>query len=176
MKKISFILIFTALLIPFFVFAGGTQECVKIKREIKFEGSNCNKAPATTPPNDICPKGDVVGASGGTCDILSTGSMPAASGADTLKDGSAVTAWVTERWGAVALINIINTIVDWIFAFLVIFAVFYVMMGAFNILTSSGNPQKVSSGRNFILYAAIGLLVAFIARAIPSLVKSIMGF
>ncbi|MDO8424327.1 MAG: hypothetical protein Q7S70_00125, partial [bacterium] len=172
MKKISLVLVFTALLIPFFVFAEGTQECVKIRRDIKFEGSNCNKAPAATPPNDVCPKGDVVGASGGTCDILTTGSMPTVSGANTLKGGSAVGAWVTEKWGAVALINIINTIVDWIFAFLVIFAVFYVIMGAYNILTSAGSPQKVTSGRNFILYAVIGLLVAFIARAIPSLVKS----
>lgn len=175
MKEIPLVLIFTALLIPFFVFAEGTQECIKIRRDIKFEGSNCYKA-VSSPPDDICPKGDVVGSAGGACDILASGFMPTVSGSVSLDDGSTVKAWITERWAVIALINTINTIVDWIFAFLVIYAVLFVIFGAYNILTSSGSPQKISSGRDYILYAAIGLLVGFIARAIPNLVKSIMGF
>ncbi|MFH0788741.1 MAG: hypothetical protein V2B13_14160 [Pseudomonadota bacterium] len=161
MKKflpaIVFLTLLGALVAPLIVSAdaGTPIECVKLKRDITVDNITCAKdsvvgspsAGTPGPTNPNCPLSGTLCPSGGT-----------------------------EKWGAFALLNTINTLVDWVFAFLVIFAVFYVIMGAYNILTSSGSPEKVSSGRNFILYAAIGLLVAFIARAIPSLVRAIMGF
>lgn len=82
----------------------------------------------------------------------------------------------TEKWGIFCLINTLNSIVDWIFVILVSLAVLFTILGAINLLMSAGDPGKVTSGRNYIMYAAIGLVVAFIARAIPALVKAIMGF
>ncbi|MDO8424725.1 MAG: hypothetical protein Q7S70_02180 [bacterium] len=135
--------------------AGTPIECVKLKRDITVDSTPCPKDSIVGSPNAGTP-----GAGNPNCPLV----------------GTLCPVGGTEKWGAFALLNTINTIVDWVFAFLVIFAVFYVVMGAFNILTSSGSPEKVTSGRNNILYAAIGLLVAFIARAIPSLVRAIMGF
>jgi len=40
---------------------------------------------------------------------------------------------------------------------------------------SAGSPEKVSSGRQYIMYAAIGLIVGLLAKAIPSLVRMIAG-
>jgi len=42
-------------------------------------------------------------------------------------------------------------------------------------LMSSGVPEKVTSGRNYILYAAIGLVVGLLSKALPALVKLISG-
>jgi hypothetical protein len=69
-----------------------------------------------------------------------------------------------------------NAAVDWIFVVLVVLAVVFTILGAFNIIMSQGDPGKVDSGRNYIMFAAIGLIAAFIARAIPSIVKAIMGY
>ena len=98
----------------------------------------------------------IVGASGGVCDITGT-----------------VTA--NDKWGLYCIINTIQTVVDWVFTFLVVLTILFVILGAYEIITSAGSPEKITSGRNHILYAAIGLIVAFIARAVPTLVKSIMG-
>jgi hypothetical protein len=55
-------------------------------------------------------------------------------------------------------------------------AVVLTIFGAFSILTAGGSPEKASTGKNYILYAVVGLAIAFIARAIPGIAKSIMGF
>ncbi|GAH61373.1 unnamed protein product, partial [marine sediment metagenome] len=58
---------------------------------------------------------------------------------------------------------------------LVAFAAIMVLFGAFTLLTAGGAPEKVTSGRNYIIYAAIGLAVGLFAKAIPALVRVIMG-
>ena len=50
-----------------------------------------------------------------------------------------------------------------------------VLVGAFQLITSAGNPEKVSQGRKTILYAAIGLAIALVAGGIVSLIKSLIG-
>jgi hypothetical protein len=71
--------------------------------------------------------------------------------------------------------NTINTLVDYIFIFIVTVVMIFVMLGAFSILTAAGDPEKITSGRNYIIYAAVGMAVAFLARAVPALVKAILG-
>jgi len=78
--------------------------------------------------------------------------------------------------GMCCLMNTLYNITDWIFVILVALVAIFVIMGAFTILTGAGAPEKVTTGRNYILYAAIGLLVAFLAKAIPGIVKIISGF
>lgn len=73
------------------------------------------------------------------------------------------------------LLNALYGITDWIFVVLIALAGIFVIMGAMNILTSGGDPSKVSSGRQYIMYAMIGLLLAFLARAIPGIVRLIVG-
>ena len=82
----------------------------------------------------------------------------------------------TENWGLFCLMNTINAVVDWIFIFLIAVTVIFVLMGAATILTAAGSPEKVATGRNYILYAVIGLLLAFVARAVPSVVRAVVGY
>ncbi len=78
--------------------------------------------------------------------------------------------------GMCCLMNTLYNITDWIFVILVALVAIFVILGAFQILTAAGAPEKITTGRNYILYAAIGLLVAFLAKAVPGVVKMVSGF
>ena len=54
-------------------------------------------------------------------------------------------------------------------------SVIMVLVGAFQLTTSAGNPEKVSQGRKTIMYAAIGLVVALIAGGIVSIIQSFIS-
>ena len=95
--------------------------------------------------------------------------------ADCQESGECVFA-TNKICGMCCLLQTLYNITDWIFVILVALVTIFVVMGAFTLLTSSGNTEKTKSGREYILYAAIGLLVGFLARAVPALVRLISGF
>ena len=72
------------------------------------------------------------------------------------------------------VMDTIYTVTDWIFAGVVALVVIFVLIGAFNLLTAAGSPEKVKTGRDFIIYASIGMIVAILAKAIPAIVKAIL--
>ncbi len=80
-----------------------------------------------------------------------------------------------DKWGMFCLMNTIYSVTDWIFVILVGLAGIFIIIGAMTLLTAAGAPEKVASGRNYIMYAAIGLIVGFLAKAIPNLVRMIAG-
>lgn len=82
---------------------------------------------------------------------------------------------VTNQWGLICVLNGIYTITNWIFVILIAIATLIVIWGAFLLITAGGAPERVSSGRNFILYAMIGFAVALLARAVPSIVRALLG-
>jgi hypothetical protein len=73
------------------------------------------------------------------------------------------------------LLNTVYTITDWIFFFLVAVAAIMVLVGGFNLLFAGGSPEKIDTGRKYIIFAAVGLLVGLLARAIPALVRTLGG-
>lgn len=81
---------------------------------------------------------------------------------------------ITE-YGMCCLINTIYAITDWIFYILMAFVGVMIVIGAFTIITAGGTPDNITKGRNYILYAVIGMVVAFFARAIPAIAKALVG-
>jgi hypothetical protein len=77
--------------------------------------------------------------------------------------------------GMCCVMNSIYNITDWIFMILVAIAAIMVLYGAYSLLTGGGNAEKITTGRNYIIYAAVGLAVAFLAKAVPGVVKIIVG-
>ena len=77
--------------------------------------------------------------------------------------------------GLCCVLNALYTATDWIFIVLMVVVALMVAWGGFTIATAAGAPEKVASGRNFILYALIGLAVALLARALPALVRALLG-
>jgi len=71
--------------------------------------------------------------------------------------------------------NTVYNIIDWVFVILLTLSVLLALRGAFEIVTSAGSSEKIATGRNYILYAVIGVVVALIARAIPMFIRTILS-
>ena len=77
--------------------------------------------------------------------------------------------------GACCMIDAVYAVSNWIFIIVLTIGFIFIVLGALNIMTAGGSPEKVTSGRNFILYAIIGLVVAILFRSLPSIVLTIVG-
>jgi len=102
------------------------------------------------------------------CTITQSGALLSGCTADCNFDANS-------KCGVCCFLNTLYNVTDWIFVILVGVASLFVIMGAMNLLMSGGEPSKVASGRQHIMYAAIGLIVGLLARAIPAIVKLAVG-
>ena len=81
----------------------------------------------------------------------------------------------SDDWGTVCLLNSIYNVTDWISFILIAVAAIMIIMGAFTLATAAGAPEKVTAGRNYIIFAVVGLVVAMLSRAIPAIAKRFVG-
>jgi len=77
--------------------------------------------------------------------------------------------------GVCCLMNALYTITDWVFIVTIAIVMLFVILGAFTFVTSAGDPEKTKSGRLYITYAAIGLAIGLMARAVPGIVRMVIG-
>jgi uncharacterized membrane protein len=61
------------------------------------------------------------------------------------------------------------------FYFLIILSVIMIVVAAYLYLTSNGDPEKVGKATKSVTYAAVGIAVGLLAKAIPVLIASIVG-
>ena len=54
-------------------------------------------------------------------------------------------------------------------------ATIMIIVGAFQILTSGGNPEKVTTGKKTILYAAVGIAIIALFRVLMALLAQLLG-
>ena len=80
-----------------------------------------------------------------------------------------------DTYGACCLFNSIYVVTKWLSGIIAALVGIFIIVGAVMIITAGGVPEKVTAGRNYILYAVIGMIVFLFARAIPSIARAIMG-
>ena len=73
------------------------------------------------------------------------------------------------------VMNALNNIINWLFTILLVVAAIFIIVAAYYFVTAAGAPEKVEMARNFVLYALIGVLVAFLARGLVLLIGKIVG-
>lgn len=78
---------------------------------------------------------------------------------------------ITKFWGLCCILDTIFRLADVIFKILVALAVLIILLAAFTFLTSGGTPAQVNKAKEYIFYALLGLIVAFLSKAIASIVK-----
>ena len=78
--------------------------------------------------------------------------------------------------GACCLLDTVYKVAYWIFYIVIFCAFIFIILGAFNIITAGGSPEKVQSGRNYIVYAVVCIIIALLAWELPNIVKAIVGF
>jgi len=71
--------------------------------------------------------------------------------------------------------KVINNIVTTLTILLLTVCTLMVFYGGFVILLSQGSPDKVGSGKQIILWAAIGYVIAALANAIALIVKGALN-
>jgi|GEM_PF-3139851 len=64
---------------------------------------------------------------------------------------------------------------SWIFTAAIIFSIVMVLLAGIAYMRSSGDPAKVKEATGKLVYTAIGVAVAILARTLPILVGSILG-
>jgi len=70
--------------------------------------------------------------------------------------------------------ELLQAIIKWITDIAVVIAPLIIVYGGFLHITSAGDPAKSSQGKKVILYAAIGLLVALLAKSLIGILKEIV--
>jgi hypothetical protein len=68
---------------------------------------------------------------------------------------------------------ICTVIAGWMFTFLVVLAAVFVLIAAYNYLTSSGDPEMTKTARNMLIYAAVAIAAALFARGLPLIAESL---
>jgi ascorbate-specific PTS system EIIC-type component UlaA len=75
----------------------------------------------------------------------------------------------------VDIFEALETLTNYLFTLALIVAVIFLIIFPFSMLTAQGDPDKVRTARNYILYALIGVAVAVAAKGLVALVQTIMG-
>jgi hypothetical protein len=73
------------------------------------------------------------------------------------------------------LLDLMETVVDYMFVILLILAGAIIIWGAFEFVTAAGNAEKITSARSKLLWALVGVLVAFAAKGLVRLVEMILS-
>jgi len=76
---------------------------------------------------------------------------------------------------AEGILGLLCKLAGWGFAFLVVLAILFILFAAFNYLTAQGDPEKVGKANQALLFSAVAIAVAVLARAVPALVGSVLG-
>lgn len=77
--------------------------------------------------------------------------------------------------GACCILSAVYNITDWVFIALMVISALMIIYGAYMFVIAGNNPDNASKGKSLIMYAAIGIAVAFFSRALPSIVKLVIG-
>ena len=72
------------------------------------------------------------------------------------------------------LIGFIQDVTDWIFVIMLVGSIVMVIFAGWQFITGGGDPQSVAQARNKLMWAAVGIIVAAMARAIPLAVYGIL--
>src|SRR3989344_1037062 len=73
------------------------------------------------------------------------------------------------------IINILGTLLNWMFTLLMIVATMFILYAAFIYLTARGDPEKVKTASNQLIYAAVAIAVALVAQGIRFIVAQLVG-
>ena len=74
-----------------------------------------------------------------------------------------------------SVLQMLCTVFAWAFYFLIVLAVIFIIVAAFKYLTAAGDPEKVKSAGTMLIYTAVAIVVALLARAIPLIIGSFLG-
>jgi len=80
-----------------------------------------------------------------------------------------------KEWGTICMMETIFNVTDWIFYILLSIVVLLGIVAGVLFMTAAGDPGKVGTARNIIVFTIIGLVIAILAKVIPSIVLTVIS-
>jgi len=74
------------------------------------------------------------------------------------------------------IMEVLDSITDWLFTILIVIAAIWIIIAAYTFVTAAGDPDKTKKARDFVMYAMIGVIVAFAAKGLVVLVSRMVGY
>ena len=75
--------------------------------------------------------------------------------------------------GAEPIINILNTIGNWMFGILIAVAAIYILWAAFDFLMAKGDAKKITDARQALTYALVAIVVGALTKGIIAVAQAI---
>jgi len=72
------------------------------------------------------------------------------------------------------VITLLNTITNWLFTFLLIFAVIMFIYAAYLYLFSGGSEEATGKAKNYLIYGVVGIAVAMLAKGVTFIVYQLL--
>ena len=73
------------------------------------------------------------------------------------------------------LLAVLDKVINFVFTALVIFSVIFIVLAAFQFVTAGADPAQVLQARQKLIWAAVGIIVALLARALPVVIRAATG-
>ena len=106
---------------------------------------------------------------GGAVPVVATAATPKATACQALGSNASCT---KDTSGGVSINSVIRAVVNILSIAIGVAAVIMVMIGGFRYITAGGDANSVSSAKNTIIYAVIGLVIVAMAQFIVQFVLS----
>ncbi|MBZ9578046.1 hypothetical protein KJA13_03380 [Patescibacteria group bacterium] len=74
-------------------------------------------------------------------------------------------------WLTYDVVDTLDSVTNYLFGFLLVIAAIAIIIAAYFFVTAAGDPDKTKRARDFVMYAVIGVLVAFLAKGLVMLVS-----
>ncbi len=71
--------------------------------------------------------------------------------------------------------TIVDNLINFIFKISIILVPLMIIVGAFFIMTAAGDPKKVGTGKNMIIYTLVGFTIVLLAKGILNVIKQLLG-
>ena len=71
--------------------------------------------------------------------------------------------------------QVISNLIDFAFTIVLVIAVIAILVGAFFIVSSSGDPKKVEQGKQIVWWALIAVGIVLLAKGFVILLRALLG-
>jgi len=72
------------------------------------------------------------------------------------------------------LINLIDEVANYIFAFVLAIAVIFLLIAGFNFMTAAGDETKIKKARDFLTWALVGIAIAVGTKGLIAIIKNFL--
>lgn len=72
------------------------------------------------------------------------------------------------------LMGLVKGVVQWVYILFFVLAVLFILIAAFRYLTAAGDPEKVKSAQNMLIYAVVAIVIAFLAVGFETIIGTFL--